>query len=200
MSYYTDFYLNDNTQIILPLDFFSNPKSVVSNELINLIKEKETLSKLDEDSMTVKQFKQLKTIEDMIFQIKNEQNLFTNKYGYNCFITDDFYKIHSFIDEDKFKNFVLFDNGEKITVYTKACEAYIIFEKNDIGYILKNLDGTISNNSWVQDKITDLITTFELTVTIKDAGNEEIGYIFQDGVDDESDLEDDKVYVNGKLI
>lgn len=45
----------------------------------------------------------------------------------------------------------------------------------------------------------DLIYKFNLSITLKDGGNEEIGFVFEDGVENENELETDRVYVNGVL-
>lgn len=210
MSYVTDFYLADNSTIVLPLDFFnttdvSNDFTKNNNENISfLMKEKEELSSLNEDVMTLKQYKRLKEIENELTTLdKNNKNFYIkykNKYGFNCLESNVFSDVEIFLDEDREKGYALIrrisQNVESICVYTSGSDNLIKFVKTDNGYVLKELNGTKSNHGWVREKIEELIYKFSLTATIKDAGNEEDGYENEDGIDEEK-LDSDAVFING---
>lgn len=201
MGYVTDFYLDDNRKMVLPSDFFNdNNEPKVNIKLNELLKEKDELSGLSEDVITLKQYKRLKNLEKEISLLDtNDENFsltYKNKYGYDCLESNSFSDIEIFLDENRENGFALIRKKNSIFVYTSGYEGMIVFEKTNNGFVLKELDGTKSNNGWVQEKIEDLIVKFELTVTIKDGGNEEDGFLNEDGIDDEN-LIKDIIYVNG---
>lgn len=204
MSYLSDFYFDDDKKIILPLDFFNGIPSENSPEIKLLLEEQKELSSLSEDVMTVKQSKRLEELFKLLYcKDVNEKHFhiepYKNKYGFNCMETTSHTMAGNFIEEDRNLNFALIcSNGNEI-VKTLTDDSEVIFLKNDNGYVLKSLNGSLSNNSWVEEKFLDLIFNLKLSVTVKDAGNEEIGFLFRDGVDDEKELEPDRIYIDGFL-
>ncbi len=206
MSYYSEFYFDSDKNIILPFDFFNTFPRENSPETQVLLDEQKQLSVLSEDVMTVKQSKRLDELDKLLKHIDiNSLNFSTNpyknKYGFNCIETHSCVIASNFIEQDRDYNFALVVSmdGEVEIVRTLTSDTIVLFEKNENGYVLKSLAGAKSNNSWVEDKFLDLIYELQLSTTIKDAGNEEIGFVFEDGVQDENDLEADRIYINGVL-
>ncbi len=204
MSYHSDFYFDDDKKIILPLDFFNGLPTENSTEIKLLLEEQKELSSLSDDVMTVKQSKRLEELGNMLYCKDINAKYFSttpykNKYGFNCIETTSHTIAGHFIEQDINLNFALISSNGVEIVKTFTEDNVIIFEKKENGYVLKSLNGSKSNNSWVEDKFIDLIYKLKLSVTVKDAGNEEIGFIFEDGVEDKNELESDRIYIDGIL-
>jgi len=195
MGYYSDFDIVDFKTIKLPKDFVPNIVNETNEEEQDKLKKRITeLSKLSEDEMTVKQFKELNNLKEQIRNIKNDTIKdieTTNKYGFKVIISNTHLRNDRSCDDN---DFICIGNY----LYTPSSEGeFITFKLIDNEYVLTDLGYTQSNYGWVEEKIEELIKLFALTTTILDCGDEEYGFENEEGCERELNH---KHYKNGVLL
>jgi len=182
MSYYTAFKIEETTQIQIPSDFLNHFQPQKENT-----SRKKYLETLSDDIMTVKEYNELQTI------IKKEKEIIINLKG-NFKITNN-YDIFSKTD---FDTRLFYYNIEEDTITLNIGDGEVLELYLDEDFFVG--DGELyskSNHSWVEEIIIELIELYSVSCTIEDLGDEEYGFVYEEGC--ERELKSAKVYMNGVL-
>ena len=184
MSYYSAFKIEDTSDLR------------ISKKLIKPLKKKikkvkkriKYIDNINDDSISGKEYKKLqkekKELEKPIVISLSSTFKITN----NLITFETYYS-------DKYK--MLYFDGNSISFLLEEGGTFELFKEGKF-YVGSGELYSSSNYDWTQEMFISFITEFNCSAILEDMGDEESGFVYQDGCDRK--LARPEIYINGKRI
>ncbi len=189
MGYVSAFIIKDTSGIKI------STKLIDLNNIKLVIKKKEDklsfIENVKDDEITVKEYKALQKEKDdilkksLVFNISNNFKLTTDNYYFSNFNETE--TVLLLLDLKSNRLYFQLEEGELFS--------FVLINDNFVG------NGELyssSNNSWVEQNIIKLIKEFKSSAIIVDMGDEEYGFVYEDGCN--RDITPPIVYKNGVIL
>ena len=183
MSYYSAFRIKNTSGLKIPKENIVELK----NKIKEVSEKIEFIDNLDDETITGKQYKEYQKEKEALLKPIIVQLSPSFK------ITNDEFTFETYYSE---KDKLLYFDGKRIFMMLDEGETFS-FEDDGKFYIGDGKFYASSNYDWILEMVQDFIRDFNGSAIIEDMGDEEHGFVYEDGCD--RDLNKPDIWENGKV-